>query len=111
MTEPRPDLGEAQAPPPTLRVQVVYALPETCWSAWLEMPTGSTVGEAIDRAALHERDPRVAIDRSCLANFGKPIQESALLRHGDRIELLRPLVTDPMERRRARARAGSGKPR
>ena len=91
-------------------MEVVLALPERYWSARLDMQTGNTVGEAID-AALPLWQPGLPVDRTCLANFGRPTHQGALLRDGDRIELLRPLQADPMERRRERAQVAVRKKR
>ena len=90
-----------------LRVQVVYALPERCWTVELALPEGARVAEALaglDPAEL----PAGAVDPSRLAVFGRTATLETRLHDGDRVELLRPLVADPKQARRERAR-GAGK--
>ena len=86
-----------------LRVEVVYAQPGRAWCVQLLLPEGTTAAEAIARSGLQDAVP--GFDRAALtcAVFGKPIGEQALLRDGDRLELLRPLIADPKLARRRRA--------
>lgn len=72
----------------------------------LELPVGSTAGEALERSgilALHS-----AIDGAAcgIGIFGREIARGCVLADGDRVEVLRPLAEDPKERRRRLAREG-----
>ena len=80
-----------------MKVEVVLAWPRRFASAWVELPEGATVGEAIERSGL-AMDGVVAV-----AVHGVRVEREALLREGDRIELLRPLQADPKDARRRRA--------
>jgi putative ubiquitin-RnfH superfamily antitoxin RatB of RatAB toxin-antitoxin module len=42
-------------------------------------------------------------DAACLAVFGRAATPATRLHAGDRIEILRPLLADPKQRRRERA--------
>jgi putative ubiquitin-RnfH superfamily antitoxin RatB of RatAB toxin-antitoxin module len=85
----------------TITVSVVYALPDRYWSADVRVPATATVGDALGLAALVVDGMEVAADR--LAVFGRTVTLASPLRDGDRIEILRPLATDPKDARRQRA--------
>ena len=86
-----------------IRVEVVYALPERYWSVPLELASGSTVAQALSLAGMERLVEGVQIDPACLAVFSRPVLPSTVLRDGDRLEILRPLMADPKQNRRARA--------
>jgi putative ubiquitin-RnfH superfamily antitoxin RatB of RatAB toxin-antitoxin module len=85
-----------------IQVEVVLAWPDRALSCRLQLADGATVGEAVALAlaALEgaQACPAVAV-------HGVLAQENQPLRDGDRVELLRPLVADPKDNRRRRARA------
>lgn len=89
--------GPGSARPDSLAVEVVLAWPRRAESVRLEVPPGTTVDEAVARSGL-SMDTVVAC-----AVHGVRVERDALLRDGDRIELLRPLQADPKEARRRRA--------
>ena len=80
-----------------MKVEVVLAWPRRFESVRLDLPEGTTVGEAIERSGL-ALDGVVAV-----AVHGLRVERDAPLRDGDRVELLRPLQVDPKEARRRRA--------
>ncbi len=88
---------------------VVYATPERQRSWRVVLDDADTVGEALRRA-------RAAADAAPLPSepvpwdadvgiFGELCAREAVPRDGDRIEIYRPLRSDPKESRRARAAA------
>lgn len=83
-----------------MQVEVVLAWPDRVASRQLQLPDTATVADAIAAAALEgaEQCPAVAV-HGLLARPTQP------LRDGDRVELLRPLLADPKDNRRRRARA------
>jgi putative ubiquitin-RnfH superfamily antitoxin RatB of RatAB toxin-antitoxin module len=85
-----------------ITVEVVLAWPDRAASRVLSLPEGATIAEAIAVAAIDgsAQCPAVAVH----GLLAKPDQ---VLREGDRVELLRPLLADPKDNRRRRARAGS----
>lgn len=89
----------------TIRVEVVYALPDVQALVALELPTGSTAAMAVTASGLPGRFAELAGALPPLAVFGRPVTPATVLVEGDRVELLRPLVADPKERRRARVQA------
>ena len=88
----------------SLRVQVVYALPERCWTFELRLPEGVRVADALAQVNLAERLPAVTVDPDRLAVFGQTATLETRLHDGDRVEILRPLLADPKQARRQRAR-------
>lgn len=87
-----------------LRVQVVHALPGSCRVIAVELAAGATVGDALAQARPAETMPGVAVDPSRLAVFGHLATLATPLHDGDRVEILRPLMADPKQARRQRAR-------
>ncbi len=101
------------AQPDRIAVTVAYALPEEQSVIALELPAGSSAVDAVNRSGLLERYPDIGTRPLELAIFGRLIQAGALLKTGDRVEILRPLVRDPKETRRQLAARGKtmGRPR
>jgi putative ubiquitin-RnfH superfamily antitoxin RatB of RatAB toxin-antitoxin module len=88
------------------RCLVVYALPDRQWQWRVDLPEQGTVGEAIDLARAQACNLEVPWDSAQTGIFGEFCDRATLPRDGDRIELYRPLRSDPKESRRARAAAG-----
>jgi putative ubiquitin-RnfH superfamily antitoxin RatB of RatAB toxin-antitoxin module len=97
------------APAPTIRVEVVYALPEKYWTTRLVLADGATVARALAAANLASQQAGIEIDPARMAVFSRPVTLSTVLRDGDRLELLRPLTIDPKQGRRSRAKETSPK--
>lgn len=91
-----------------IRIELVYALPERYWSVQVWLPAGATVAAALAAAPWPPRMPAFGIDPHRLAIFSRPVQPGATLRDGDRVEILRPLLADPKQARRARAAKAKG---
>jgi hypothetical protein len=90
----------------TIDVEVAWALPaEQCIVA-LTLPAGVTAHEAVEAAGMIARH---GLDGATLrlGVFGKAVQPGHVLRDGDRVEIYRPLLADPKEVRRRRARSGN----
>lgn len=88
----------------SVNVEVVYARPERQWSVQLDLETGATAEQAAKKA--RECEPMCLIQSWYVAAYGvwgEEVSATYVLEDGDRLELLRPLVVDPMEARRRRA--------
>ena len=79
----------------SIRVEVVRARRDGVEAVTVELPAGALVRDAL-RAAGAEAD--------AVGVFGKRVALDAPLADGDRVELYRPLLIDPKERRRRRAK-------
>ncbi len=86
------------------RVEVVYATPEEQWTLTLDVPVGTTVRAALERARVHER---LSVSQLALASFGifgVLSDQDTVVAQGDRIEIYRPLADDPKLIRRRRGK-------
>lgn len=88
----------------TIRVEVVYAGTEQPIQRRVEVADGCTVMQAIDASGIAAMLPGGAVDPARLGIFARKVTPDRLVREGDRIEIYRPLLLDPMEARRRRAR-------
>lgn len=87
-----------------LSVEVVYALPGRQVLLALEVEPGTTVSQAIEQSGILGAFPALDPLSSPVGIFGRRVKRDAVLEHGDRIEIYRPLVVDPKDSRRRRAR-------
>jgi putative ubiquitin-RnfH superfamily antitoxin RatB of RatAB toxin-antitoxin module len=84
-----------------MRVTVVHAAPGVEAIVALDLPAGSTVGDAVRRSGLLARH---AVEAALsIAIHGQRADAATPLAEGDRVELLRPLTADPTAARRRRA--------
>ncbi|NMW23089.1 RnfH family protein [Rhodanobacter soli] len=88
----------------TIRVEVVCAGAEQPIQRRVELADGCTVMQAIDASGIATMLPAGTIDPARLGIFARKVAPDRLVREGDRIEIYRPLLLDPMEARRRRAR-------
>ncbi|HEY9150862.1 MAG TPA: RnfH family protein, partial [Gammaproteobacteria bacterium] len=72
----------------------------------LEVPQGTTAGQAIERSGVLERFPGIDLATQKIGIFGKLNKPDYVLRPGDRVEIYRPLIADPKEVRKQRAAEG-----
>lgn len=94
-----------------LRVEVAYAQRERQALIAIEMEEGATVRQAITDSGVLLQFPEIDLARAPVGIFGKVVSLDAPLMSGDRIEIYRPLIANPKEMRRARARRRLGQPR
>jgi putative ubiquitin-RnfH superfamily antitoxin RatB of RatAB toxin-antitoxin module len=87
-------------------VEVAYALPDQQHIFTLEVPPGTTAGQAIEQSGVLERFPDIDLARQKIGIFGKLNKPDYVLRGGDRVEIYRPLIADPKEVRKQRATEG-----
>ncbi|HVL36223.1 MAG TPA: RnfH family protein [Burkholderiales bacterium] len=89
-----------------IRVEVVYARPEAADCVVLTLPARATAADAVRASGIVARHAELRPEALLLGVFGKKVGPGEVLRHGDRVELYRPLKLDPKEARRRRARGG-----
>ena len=91
----------------SIRVEVVYALPQRQELVTLDLPAGATVREAVEASGLLDRHPEIDLDgANKLGVFAKLVKADAALRDRDRVEIYRPLIADPKAVRKKRADEG-----
>ena len=81
-----------------MHIEVVNATGTDIDVRAVELPAGATVGDAVDAAGFDA-------GWDALGVFGEVVDRAHVLQEGDRVDLLRPPLIDPMEARRQRARA------
>ena len=92
------------ASPETIEVEVAYAHSEVQVIIPVEVPEGSTAEGAILASRVLERFRDIDLSKNKIGVFGKLAGLDTVLRAGDRVEIYRPLIADPKEARRQRAR-------
>jgi putative ubiquitin-RnfH superfamily antitoxin RatB of RatAB toxin-antitoxin module len=90
-----------------MHVEVVYALADQQHVVDVEIETGATVRQAIEQSRLLEEHPEIDLDKdNKVGVYGKLAKLDQSLRPGDRVEIYRPLIADPKEVRKQRAKEG-----
>lgn len=89
-----------------LSVEVVLATPGEQVLVTVVVDEGASVADVIAASGIAARFPGLAVATMPAGIWGKPVSKDSIVRHGDRVELYRPLEIDPREARRQRARAG-----
>lgn len=90
----------------SINIEVLYALPHEQALLKVQLAQGATVGDAIKLSGVLDKHPEIDLASSKLGVYGKLSKPDALLRDQDRVEIYRPLITDPKEVRRQRAAEG-----
>jgi hypothetical protein len=86
-----------------LRVEIVFALPQSCIVKHLSVPQDAVIADALTMAAQDRDFLGIDLRNSPVGVFGKVVQRDQPLRDGDRIEIYRPLAEEPKLARRKRA--------
>ncbi|MGF1526482.1 MAG: RnfH family protein [Candidatus Competibacterales bacterium] len=93
---------------PTLRVEVVYALPDHQALVTVALPPGATVACAIKASQLPSRFPAIDLAVHKAGIYGRITPLTTPVQDGDRVEIYRPLTVDPPTLRRHRAAFAKG---
>lgn len=78
-----------------IRVEVVDATGSEAKLRTVTLPVGATVGDAVDAA-------RFGVTAAAIGVFGEVVDRTRVVEDGDRVDLLRLTLIDPMEARRQR---------
>jgi putative ubiquitin-RnfH superfamily antitoxin RatB of RatAB toxin-antitoxin module len=96
---------ESRAQPVTIkRCVVAYAKRDEQFLWNVELPERATVTDALAAARELAKRDDVPWDTANIGIFGQACRRSDVPVDGDRIEIYRPLASDPRERRRERVR-------
>ena len=85
-----------------LSIEVCYALPDQQTLLELEMPAGTTLGQAIEASGITQKHPEINLTTLKTGIFGKLAPLDTVLSEGDRVEIYRPLIADPKIARQRR---------
>lgn len=86
-----------------ISIEVVYVAVDRQALLNISVPTGTTVRQALLISDVASKFPEVDVAQCPVGIFGKAVDGARVLGEGDRIEIYRPLLADPMEIRRLRA--------
>ena len=87
----------------SIPVEVVYAEPDNQVVISLSVVPGTTLIEAVELSGISTRFPGVLLMDSPKGVYGVRKPDDYVLQEHDRVEIYRPLTTDPREARRKRA--------
>lgn len=86
-----------------MQVEVVYASETEQALLSVAVDENATVEQAITASGILKRFPEIDIQNAKVGIFSKACKLEQKLREGDRVEIYRPLLIDPMQKRRLRA--------
>ena len=87
-----------------IRIEVAYAGVDKQALLAFAVALGTTVAEAIEQSAIRDEFPEIPEELAAVGIFSRKVPLERVLRDGDRIEIYRPLIIDPKEARRRRAK-------
>ena len=86
-----------------VNIVLVYApVPRQVREWALELPTGSTVAQALESSGILAEYPELAPSRPVIGIWGRKTSLRQVLQDQDRVEVYRPLRVDPKVARRER---------
>lgn len=87
----------------SIKVEVAYAKPQQQVLVNVVILEGETAQIAILNSGILQQFPEIDLTKNDIGIFSQPCKLSQRLLQGDRVEIYRPLLIDPKERRRLRA--------
>ena len=87
-----------------LHIELIYTTPHEQYFIGLSLPAGSTIFTAIQASGVLQHFPALEVSTLSVGIFGKIRALQDPVTTGDRVEIYRPLIIDPKEARRARAK-------
>lgn len=88
----------------TMTIEVVYGEAERQKIITLNMYEGATLWQAVERSGMIRFFPHLDFQKLDYGIWGQGRRKDDVLRDGDRVEIYRPLIADPKEMRRQRAK-------
>lgn len=83
-----------------ISVEIVYANKEKQRRLNIKIPENYTVKQAIEASGILKEFSEISLEEQPVGIFSQKISLSDNLKSGDRIEIYRPLIIDPMSKRR-----------
>ena len=79
-------------------MQVGVAYSESNQQIWMtiDVPEDATLADAIDRSGILKLFPQIDLDTQRVGVFGKVAKLNTPLHAGDRVEIYRPIICDPL---------------
>ncbi len=90
---------------PSVRVEIVYGSKTgDVRVIKQELKNNASIKQAIEQSGILAMYPEIDLDRNKVGIFSKKKELQDVVQDGDRIEIYRPLLVDPKEARRRRAK-------
>ena len=86
-----------------MKVECVYASEKEQYLITLLLEESATIEDVIRTSGVLENFPELDLKGLSVGIFGEKKTLTDCVRQGDRVEIYRPLLIDPMEARRSRA--------
>ncbi|WP_394754007.1 RnfH family protein [Crenothrix sp.] len=87
-----------------MTIEVAYATPDKQALVSLPVPLDTTAEQAIHASGLLAQFPEIDLEQTKVGVFGVLCNLDHSLKHGDRVEIYRPLMLDPKAARLQRAK-------
>lgn len=87
-----------------INVEVAYARADKQEIIAIELHAGSTIEQAILQSGILDIFPEIDLTKQQVGIFSQPRELSDAVKNGERIEIYRPLMMDPKEARRRKAK-------
>ena len=87
-----------------MKVELVYIDTDDEFIVTLDMAAAATVADAVEQSQVLDKFPSLKAVDYQLGIYSQEVSAETRLQAGDRVEVYRPLVLDPMEVRRQRAK-------
>ncbi|MPV85357.1 RnfH family protein [Ostreibacterium oceani] len=87
-----------------IAIEVAYATPARQMIIPLQVSPQTSVRAAIQQSGILGFFPDIVLETATVGIWSKVCEPNQIVQAGDRIEIYRPLVIDPMEQRRQRAK-------
>lgn len=87
-----------------IEVEIAYASPNKQILKTIIVPSNATVDQAITLSKITQEFPEIDLTKNKLGIFSKPVKPNTPLKSKDRIEIYRPLIINPKDARRLRAK-------
>jgi uncharacterized protein len=86
-----------------IQLEVAYATPQRQVVIPLEVADGSTVTQVIECSGILLQFSELDVMTMAVGIFSKPVKLDHPVQFGDRVEIYRPLLIDPKQKRRVKA--------
>ena len=87
-----------------ITVEICYAREDKQFSYKLVLRQGTTIAEAINQSGVLDECPEINLEENKVGVFSEFRSLNDEVDDGDRVEIYRPLIADPKESRRKRAK-------
>ena len=93
-----------------ISVEVAYALPAKQKIISLQLESGATAYDAAEQSGIVKLFPEIELNVVAMGIFGKSVKpKEHVMSEGERVEIYRPLLSDPKEVRKKRAAEAKAK--